>query len=117
MTAAVLFVFSAGWRQPFVVESAWMALGNGIISALCVGIFLRVHSARRGSPPATKVFDVRIIAAAAAPGLLMTALLTVAGAIPVSGFMMVAAGALGGGVASLLYYPRQFDTDASTRQQ
>ncbi|MFC0249423.1 hypothetical protein ACFFIO_13035 [Citricoccus parietis] len=117
LTAAVLFVFSAGWRQPFVAESAWIALGYGIMSALCAGIFLRVHAARHGSHPVTKVFDARIVAAAAAPGLLMTVVLITAGAIPVSGFMVIAAGALGGGVASLLYYPRQFDSDGSVRRQ
>ena len=117
VTAAVLFVFSAEWRQPFVTESAWMALGYGAMSALCAGIYLRVHAARRGSRPATRVFDARVVTAASAPGLLMSVLMILAGAIPVSGFLMLAAGALGGGVASLLLYPRQFDLKDSARGQ
>jgi hypothetical protein len=117
VTAAVLFVFSAGWRQPFVAESVWMALGYGAMSALCLGIYLRVHAARRGSSPVTRVFDARIVTAAAAPGLLMTVLMILAGAIPVFGFLMLAAGALGGGVGSLLYYPQQFDPEGSSRGQ
>jgi hypothetical protein len=94
-----------------------MALGYGIMSALCAGIFLRAHAADRGPRPVTKVFDVRLVVAAAAPGLLMTALLILAGAIPVSGFLVLVSGALGGVVASLLYYPRQFASDSSARRR
>jgi hypothetical protein len=117
VTAAAVFVFSAGWRQPFVARNAGTALWFGAICALCMGVFLRAHSARRGASPGTRVFDARIIAAAAVPGMLFTVVLVLGGAIPVSGFILLAAGVLGGGVSSLLYYPRQFDPDSPGGRQ
>lgn len=112
VVAAAVFLFSAGWRQPFVARNAGTALWFGAICTLCMGIFLRAHTARSGASPGTKVFDARIIAAAAVPGMLFTAILVLGGAIPVSGFILLAAGVLGGGFSSLLYYPRQFDPDS-----
>jgi hypothetical protein len=40
----------------------------------------------------------------------MIVLMILAGAIPVSGLLVLASGAFGGGITSLLYYPRPFDS-------